>query len=203
MIKVQGTIPQEVGVAVSGGVDSMAALDFLRRRHKVRVYHVNHGTAYGNEAMSLVVDYCHKHQLPYDIHFLQSQKPKNKSWEEYWRDERYAFFKSQEQQIVMSHHLDDCVEQWAFTACNGEHPRPIPYRHSNVIRPFRLNRKEELVKWATQHDVPWLEDPSNSDPNTKFTRTFIRLFLVPNMLKVNPGLHKVVKKSMLTQGEEL
>jgi len=101
----------------------------------------------------------------------------------------------------MAHHLDDCVEQWAFTACNGEHPRPIPYRHANVFRPFRLTRKQDLINWATKHAVPWLEDPSNHDPSAMFTRTFIRLFLVPNMLRVNPGIHKVVKKKLMELGD--
>lgn len=199
MLKVQGTIPQEIGVAVSGGVDSMVALDFLRRRHSVHVYHVNHGTAYGNEAMSLVVDYCHRYSIPFTLEFLQKEKPKKKSWEEFWRDERYAFFKSHPHQIAMAHHLDDCVENWAMTACHGNHPHPIGYRHANVFRPFRLNRKEDFLNWAIQHQVPYLDDPTNSDPDTRFSRVYVRMFLVPNMLHVNPGLHKVVKKVILDE----
>ncbi len=41
MIHVTGKIPRRVAVAVSGGIDSMAALDFLRRSHKVVVLHYN------------------------------------------------------------------------------------------------------------------------------------------------------------------
>jgi tRNA(Ile)-lysidine synthase len=197
MLKIQGTIPREVGVAVSGGVDSMVALDFLRRRHDVHVYHVNHGTEYGNQAMALVIDYCHKHNIPYTLEFLQKEKPKKKSWEEFWRDERYAFFKSHTHQIAMAHHLDDCVENWAMTACHGNYPHPIGYRHANVFRPFRLNRKDEFIKWAENYQVPYLNDPTNYDPDTKFSRVYVRMFLVPVMLHINPGLHKVVKKVIM------
>jgi tRNA(Ile)-lysidine synthase len=199
MLKIQGSIPKDVGVAVSGGVDSMVVLDFLRRRHSVHVYHVNHGTSYGNKAMALVVDYCHQYNIPYTIEFLQKEKPKKKSWEEFWRDERYTFFKSQPHQIVMAHHLDDCVENWAMTACHGDRPHPIAYRHANVIRPFRLNRKDQFTKWAEKYQVTYLDDPTNSDPDTRFNRVYVRLFLIPNMLHVNPGLHKVVKKKMLEE----
>ena len=198
MIKIQGDIPQQVGVAVSGGVDSMAVLDFLRRRHAVTAYCFDHGTEYGRKAGELVRAYCVQHNVPLRYGVIsQAERPKGKSWEEHWRDERYAWFKAQPDQIVMAHHLDDCAEEWAFSACHSAEFRTIPYRHANVFRPFRLNRKAEFVRWAERHGVPWLEDPSNHDPGTKFTRTFIRLFLLPNMLRVNPGLHKTVKKHLL------
>lgn len=198
MIKIQGDIPHQVGVAVSGGVDSMAALDFLRRRHAVTAYCFDHGTEYGAQAAALVAEYCARHNVPLRWgQISQAERPKGKSWEEHWRDERYVWFKSQPDEIVMAHHLDDCVEEWAFTACHSAESRVIPYRHVNVFRPFRLNRKEEFVRWAERHGVPWLEDPSNGEPGLRFTRTFIRWFLVPNMLRVNPGLHKTVKKHVL------
>ena len=196
MIKVQGTIPKDVGVAVSGGVDSMVALDFLRRRHNVHVYHFNHGTDYGNAAMALVVDYCHQYNIPYTIEFLQKEKPKKKSQEEFWRDERYAFFKAQPHQIVMAHHLDDCVETYVFNMCNGT-AHHMPYQHANAIRPFRLNRKNEIIEWANKNNVPYLYDPSNE--NEKFTRNYLRHTVIPAMLKVNPGIYKVVKKQLIKQ----
>ena len=63
MIRVTGKIPRRVAVAVSGGIDSMAALDFLRRSHEVVVLHYNHGTPYAPKAEALVRGYCIEHQL--------------------------------------------------------------------------------------------------------------------------------------------
>lgn len=202
MIKIQGDIPRQVGVAVSGGVDSMAALDFLRRNHAVTAYCFDHGTEYGGKAGNLVRKYCEEYKIPLRCGKIkQVERPSGKSWEEHWRDERYEWFKAQPDLIAMAHHLDDCVEEWAFTACHSEFVRPIPYRHGNVFRPFRLNRKQEFIRWAEKYHVPWLEDPTNHDPESSFARTFIRMTLVPNMLRVNPGLHKVVKKQMLNSCE--
>ena len=202
MIKVQGKVPREVGVAVSGGVDSMAVLDFLRRKHEVTAYCFDHGTDYGKDALKLVAEYCKEYRIRIkSAKITQLECPKGKSLEEHWRDERYTWFKTIDQTIVMAHHLDDCVENWAMTACHGAAPSPIPYRHANVIRPFRTNRKQIFVDWAVEHKVPWLEDASNQ--NLKFKRNMCRAHLIPAMLEINPGLHKVVKKVILDEESSL
>ena len=41
MIKLQGKLPRQLWLACSGGVDSMAALDFLGRNHQINVLHFN------------------------------------------------------------------------------------------------------------------------------------------------------------------
>ena len=58
MIKLQGKLPRKISVAVSGGVDSMVALDFLKRNHVVNVLHYNHGTGHSDEAEAFVTRYC-------------------------------------------------------------------------------------------------------------------------------------------------
>ena len=67
MIKVQGKIPRKVMLAVSGGVDSMAALDFLRRNHNVEVFHFNHGSEYGKRSEDVVRRYVDKYDIPFLI----------------------------------------------------------------------------------------------------------------------------------------
>jgi len=42
-------LPREICIGVSGGPDSMAALDFLSKSHKITVLHFNHGTNFGEE----------------------------------------------------------------------------------------------------------------------------------------------------------
>ena len=61
MIHITGKIPERVAIAVSGGIDSMAVLDFLRRSRDVVVLHYNHGTPYAPEAEALVRAYCMQH----------------------------------------------------------------------------------------------------------------------------------------------
>ena len=193
MIKIQGKIPRSIGVAVSGGVDSMAVLDFLSKNHEVTAYCFDHGTEYGKAALKLVADYCRKKRIHIKTAHIVSEKPRGKSQEEHWRDERYAWFETIDQEIVMAHHLDDCMETWVFNMCHGT-SHTIPYRHGNVIRPFRMTPKEELINWAVEHKVPYLEDHSNKD--LKYNRNYIRYELMDRIKHVNPGLAKVIKKKI-------
>jgi len=197
MIKIQGKIPRQVMIAVSGGVDSMAALDFLRRNHEVEVYYFNHGTEYGERAEDLVRRYIMKYDLPFQIRGIaQGTKPKRMSKEEWWRDERYKWmdlFSQHHLPVITCHHLDDCVETWVWSSMHGT-GKIIPYRRNGVIRPFRGTRKRDSELWAAMHNVPYLEDDSNAD--TCYTRNYIRHEMMPHVLKVNPGIHKTIAKKV-------
>lgn len=188
MIKIQGKIPRDVIIACSGGVDSMAVVDFLSRNHNVRPLFVNHGTQTSNDAEKFLTDAFGEKLLKFRI---SEELPKNTSQEEHWRNERYKIFYSVQAPVVTCHHLDDCTETWIWSSLNGQ-SKIIPYRNQNVIRPFRLNRKYEFVDWCERKGIEWIEDKSNSD--TKYMRNFIRHELMPKALVVNPGLYKVVAK---------
>lgn len=200
MIKLQGHLPRCISVAVSGGVDSMAALDFLRRNHTVRVMHFNHDADNADEAEDLVVEYCNKHNIEYLVGHLRSwmyEKPQGMSQEEYWREARYRFLDSGNPSIVdpviTCHHLDDCVETWIWSSLHGE-SKLIPYRRNVVIRPFRLTRKRDFELWAAFNNVPYVHDTSNN--NLNYTRNYIRNEMMPHVLRVNPGIYKTVQKKV-------
>lgn len=197
MIQIQGKLKRHLHIACSGGVDSMAVIDFLRRNHKVTAVFFDHGTDTSKEAGQFLKEYYGGSDVVLLKGNIDRGKFKDESWEEYWRNERYKYFHSFEAPIITCHHLDDCVETWIFTSLNGE-GRIIPYSNENVIRPFRMNRKSEFSNWCRNKNVPWIEDQSNED--TKFMRNFIRHEIVPKALVVNPGLHKVVRKKVVEDG---
>lgn len=199
MIKIQGKIPRDIIVACSGGLDSMAVVDFLRRSHNVTAFYFDHGTEHGHEASEFLSGYY----AGTDVSFLSrkiklGEKPKDLSQEEYWRNERYAWFDclSKDGQVISCHHLDDCVETWIWSSMHGN-PTTIPYCRANVIRPFRLNRKREFALWCNINNVPWIEDNSNKD--VRYTRNYIRHEMMPHVLRVNPGIHKMLKKKMIAE----
>ena len=203
MIQIQGKLDREVYVACSGGVDSMAVVDFLMKNHTVNLMFFNHGTEDSKEALDFLTNrYYPSIQnagMKLFVGNVNRQKDKSESWEEYWRIQRYDWFHSYEHKIITCHHLDDCVETWIFTSLNGE-GRIIPYSNWNVIRPFRLNRKSEFTNWCRNKNVPWVEDSSNDD--VSYMRNFIRHEIVPKALVVNPGLHKVVRKKVAEDGPQ-
>jgi len=198
MIKLLGNVPNKIAIAVSGGPDSMAALDFLSRgQRKILVLHFNHGTSHAKDAERCVYEYCVSKDIPCVVGNISRDKYKSESQEEYWRNERYSFFSNYyDFKIITCHHLDDAVETWIFTSLHGN-SMLIPYKRDNFIRPFLSTRKDDFVEWCHNKDVPFVIDPSNSDET--YMRNFIRYTLLPNALTVNPGLHKVVKKKVLKQ----
>ena len=191
VIKVQGKIPRKVGIAVSSGIDSMVVLEFLRKNHDITVYHFNHGSPNADLFERFIRASCAKMEIPIKVGDIKNPKPKGKSLEEHWRDERYTWLREQGETVVLGHHLDDCVESYIFNMCQGKN-YTIPYRHSNCIRPFRLTRKTQIHNYALNNKIVWIEDPSNV--NTMYKRNYIRYEVMPTILKINPGLHKVIAK---------
>lgn len=197
MIRLLGQVPKKVYIAVSGGVDSMAALDFLvKGKRSVHVLHFDHGTPHGSDARKFVVDYCESQEIPCTVSTLARNKSPTESMEEYWRNERIRFFRTHsDAPVVTAHHLDDAVEWWLFTSLNGN---PVLMRganpSSNVIRPFLLTPKDDLVSWCTRKSVPFVQDPSNESRN--YNRNRIRHDIIPHALMVNPGLRTVIRKKI-------
>lgn len=199
MIKLNLRVSKKISIAVSGGVDSMAALDFIRNSGKrdVQVLHFNHGTSHGKDAEDFVTSYCLDNKIDLKIGRISESKPNGSSQEDFWRTERYKWLDGLScGDIVTCHHLNDAVEWWIFTSLRGN-PRIIPSRRGKYIRPFLTNQKSVLKDWCIKKKIPWIEDPSNEE--TKHSRNYIRHILVPHATHVNPGLDKIIKKKIELQ----
>jgi len=195
MIHLLGKIPDDVTVACSGGPDSMAVLHFLNNGKRcVRAAYFDHGTEHGEEAEMFVEQYCSNNSIPFICGRVTQMRDSKKSQEEFWRDARYEFFAELVGPIIMAHHLDDVAEWWVFSSLHGK-SKLIPYRNNGVIRPFLLASKQELLDWVKRNDVPYMNDPSNKDE--KYMRNLIRHRIMPHTLKVNPGLHTVLRKKLI------
>ena len=194
MIKLLGKVPDTVYVACSGGSDSMAALAFLMNsRRKVKVAHFDHGTAHAEKAQNFVVDYCKKNNIEYVLGTVARKRKPTESREEFWRNERYDFFKTLDAPVVTAHHLGDVAEWWVFSSLHGE-AKLTPYKNGSVIRPFLMATKQDLLQWCNRYKVPFVKDPSNK--NLAYMRNLIRHRIMPQCLKVNPGLNKVLVKKI-------
>ena len=196
MIRIIGKIPPKVVVACSGGIDSMAFVHFLLQgKREIELAYFNHDTKHGQDAEQFVRDFALENNMTLHIGRVKGTKGK-RSIEEFWRDERYAFFDTLDSDyIITCHHLDDCVETWIMSSLHGA-GKVIPFRRSsNIYRPFLMTEKKSIKRYAEKHNVSWIEDPSNS--GTHYMRNYVRKHIVPHALKVNPGLRKVLRKKML------
>lgn len=202
MIIINGPkLPKKVIVACSGGVDSMAIVDFLSKKHEVVLAFYHHGKEdNSDQCYEFLEKFSKDRGMGLIVGFNNDiSKPKEMSLEEYWRVKRYEFLHSFDMPVITGHHLDDSVETWIWSSMHGE-GKIIPYRNKNVIRPFMTNRKNEFIDWCERKKVDWIEDETNETDITK-TRNYIRNVIMPHVLKVNPGIHKVVKKKILAATE--
>jgi len=206
MFKLTHQLPKKYWIACSGGVDSVAVLEFLakpsRQDSLLGVVHINHGTDYANSAQNLVNSICKERYNIKVLNFYVDGKPsKGSSAEDWWRKQRYSLFNkvSGNEPIVLAHHMDDCLEEYLMCVLIRGHNGTIPYQNGRCIRPFRMWKKEHILKFAKNNDLLWIDDPSNN--NTKYKRNYIRKELVPQALKLNPGLYNLVERAIKRQDE--
>jgi len=196
MIKLHVKLPHRFNLALSGGPDSMSALDFFCRGHRdFKCIYFNHKTKHSVEAVQHVVKECKNRGVELIISDIDTTLiDKAKSLEAEWRKQRIAFFNSFNEDIITAHNLNDVVEWWMFTSLHGN-PRLIPTRNKNILRPFLTTSKDDFLKWNKKNDVKTVLDPGNT--NRDFMRTIIRHDMMPHVLKINPGIGKVLRKKIM------
>ena len=196
MIRIIGKIPNNVVVACSGGVDSMAVVHFLLKgKRKVKLAYFNHDTFHSTKAQEFVENYASEKKIKLCKGKVKGIKGK-RTLEEFWRDERYAFLNTVKSDFIITcHHLDDCVETWVMSSLRG-YSKLIPYkREPNIYRPFLMTSRKSIKEYADKKGVKWVEDPSNIE--NRYTRNYIRHNMMPHILRVNPGIRTMVRKKML------
>ena len=192
MIRFIGKLPRKCVVAFSGGVDSVAVTDFLLNgKREVHLAFFHHGTETSSIAEEFAKKFAEERGLNLSVGRIAAEKKPDESMEEFWRNQRYRFLEAYDFPVITAHHLGDAVETWIFNSLHGN-PRILPYQRNNVVRPFLITPKSELIDWAARRNLEWVEDESNND--LKYMRNLIRHKIVPEAYKVNPGLDKVVKK---------
>ena len=196
MIHIIGKIPHRVTVACSGGIDSMAIVNFLREgRRKVTLAYLNHDTIHSKKAEEFLKRYCGKNEINFILGRIKGTRGK-RSLEEFWRDERYKFLNSLGGDFVITaHHLDDVVETWLMSSFHGQ-SKLIPYRRgAKIYRPFLLTEKRAIRRYAEGRNLEWVDDPSND--SLIHMRNLVRHKIVPEVLKVNPGIRKTIRKKII------
>jgi len=198
MIRLVGPIKGITAVAVSGGPDSMAALSFIQNANpNIAAIYFDHKTEHGKEAKTFLQSYCESNNITLVIGELAQTKPKQDSWEEFWRTQRYHFLHSlKDHLIATAHHLNDVAETYLWGCAHGTfrfiHYRQPSNNKTNIIRPFLLTPKTKLLAWCHRHSIPYIKDGSNN--NLKFTRNRIRHKILPEIEQINPGFLTTITK---------
>jgi tRNA(Ile)-lysidine synthetase-like protein len=171
-------------VAVSGGVDSMALLDMLRRHPEVRlvVAHFDHGVREDSaEERYLVAEAARQYDLPFVYDTAQLGPDVS---EDAARQARYAFLRRVQQvsgadAIITAHHQDDLLETAIMNLLRGTGYRGLVSLRSRpgLERPLLHVPKADLIAYAKDQSLTWREDSTNA--NLNYFRNRVRQQILP------------------------
>lgn len=191
-----------VAAGVSGGGDSMAMLDILKRLSgqygfALWAVHVNHGIR-GEEAdrdQRLVEDICKGMHIPcsvysYDVPTLASQW--KAGLEETGRRVRREAFQRELKKArgifegrgltALAHNRNDLAETMLHHLCRGTGIRglaPMEAQKDGVIRPVLCLERREIDEYLKEREIPYVLDSTNLED--EYTRNRIRHYLIPQL----------------------
>lgn len=173
-----------LGIAVSGGPDSMALLALAVDAFPARVaaITVDHGmrAASADEA-AMVANWCAGRGIDHAI--LTPAAPPVGNLQSWARTQRYALIDQWRAAcgidwIMTAHHADDQLETLLMRLNRGSGVAGLAgvrSRSGRVIRPLLGERKADLLAFAHARGLPYALDPSNADP--RFDRAVLRAAL--------------------------
>ena len=197
-------IGKNIGVAVSGGVDSVVLLDVfqkIKKKYNLKIFTLHYNHKWRKDSFKdaeLVKEYSKK--CNFRFVYGECKGPVIKS-EENARNERYSFLKEvavlfKLDFICTAHHLDDQVETILFRLARGTGPAgllPIKqvYELDNkvrIIRPLLSVTKENIYEYAFKNKLHYREDETNKD--ISYVRNLIRIKIIPYLKMINKDFEK-------------
>ena len=196
-------------VGFSGGADSTALLHALVQIREqlplpFRAVHINHGLHPDSDQWQ---QHCEAVCRDWSV-ALTSLKVhidgSGQGLEAEARERRYAAISTlltDGEAVLTAHHADDQAETLLLNLMRGSGvdglsamPAYKAFGKNQLLRPLLKFRRQALVNYLRQHDIDWLEDPSNHTADQD--RNFIRNKALPLLESQFAG---TVKRLLLTQ----
>lgn len=172
--------PEKIGIAVSGGGDSMAMLHLFARwaaktGHKIAAVTVDHGLRDGSDKEAAdVAAFCAAIGVPHEILHWQDWDGHG-NLQAVARDARYRLMADWARAndvggIAIGHTKDDSAETFVMRLTRkagidglAAMDREFSRNGLDFARPLWMCTRAELRDYLTRNDVPWVDDPSNDD----------------------------------------
>ena len=180
---------EKIGVAVSGGIDSMTLLYLYQKANQdIIVINFEHGIRgeSSRQDSQFVKEYCEKNNLDllhFDLNVLDNCK-QGESVETCARRLRYKIFNDllkngTIKKIALAHHADDNLETVLMRLFRGTGIRGLVgiTDHDNFIHPLLTYTRKEIEDYALANKIPYVEDETNK--KSDYTRNYLRNELIP------------------------
>lgn len=214
----------DIIVAVSGGVDSVVLLDLFvnisnEYNFTIKVVHYNHKLRKNSDRdEKFVIGLAKKYNIKCynssgDV--LGYANANQMSLEQAGRILRYKYFENMAKNlginyIATAHNLNDSVETFFLNLFRGSGLTglagiPISRqldKNIQIVRPLISFKKDEIIRYAQERNLKWVEDETNEMFN--YTRNRIRHDLIPKLQKdYNASiLDIVIRTSKIIRGAD-
>jgi tRNA(Ile)-lysidine synthase len=205
--------PTQLAVAFSGGLDSTVLLHATIKAHgkkNVHAFHVHHGIQQEADQWQA---HCKAVSKKFGCHFDTQNVKLNKlsNIESQARNLRYEALTQmcqahKIQDLLLAHHLDDQAETVLIQLMRGAGlpglsamPQVKSKELIHLWRPFLNMRRKDLEIYAKEHQLTWIEDPSNQDES--YRRNAIRKTILPTLEKFQEGAIENLSRSAKHLGE--
>ncbi|TLU76746.1 tRNA lysidine(34) synthetase TilS [Mannheimia varigena] len=178
---------QDFLVGLSGGVDSVVLLHlFSRTNFNIRAIYIHHGLSPNADSWAAFCEqYCKRLNIPFILQKVTVDAINGV--ENGAREARYHAIQQQlksHEILATAHHLDDQAETFFLALKRGSGIKGLSamqavtfLQNFIVFRPLLSFSKTEILAYATQHQLVWIEDESNAD--NRFDRNFLRNEVLP------------------------
>ncbi len=190
---------KKVLIACSTGVDSMVLLDMavklLDNRH-IGIIHIHHNRRIeSDQEEKFIKAYAKEKNIPF--YFKKLEKYDGSNFQAWAREQRYNFFIETAKNngydyVLLAHHIDDNFETILMRLLKSSSLKGyagidelILYQGISIYRPLLPFSKEEIKKYALEHQITYFEDDSNNHDDYKRNR--IRHNIIPSLKEENPN----------------
>jgi len=196
-------------VAFSGGLDSAVLLDLMQEVRPLsaidlRAVHIHHGLLPEADAWSrhcaAVAD---EYGIALDILRVDARPKPGESPEAAARTARYLALEAllnPGEILVTAQHLDDQAETLLLQLLRGAGlaglaamPNAAPFGPGILHRPLLRFSRREILAYARDRGLRWIEDPSNRDE--RYDRNFIRRRIMPRLADRWPAVAANLSRS--------
>jgi tRNA(Ile)-lysidine synthase len=196
-------------LAYSGGIDSLVLVDLLHKAQQqlhfqLRLVHVNHQlSAESNNWAQHCLKQAQHYHLPIDVLTVTVDKQSELGLEAAAREARYQAIAEHIEEnavLITAQHQQDQAETLLLQLLRGAGPKGLAAMSPSskvygieVLRPLLNVSQSAINDYAQQHQLNWVEDPSNDDISIR--RNYLRQQIWPLLEAEWPAASQTLARS--------